>query len=65
MSIALRLFLSFAFIATALIVLLGPRWRGDFYRTWLRPRLVAFGVLLVVFTTGLYLFRVFNAIQNR
>lgn len=49
--------------AAAVIVLMGPRWRGAFYRSWLRPRLVAFGVLLTVFTAGLYLFRVYNSLH--
>ena len=63
-STALRILVSLGVLAVALAVLLGPRWRGSFYRSWLRPRLVAFAVLLVLFTSGLYLYRVFNALQG-
>ncbi|TMD14718.1 MAG: hypothetical protein E6J00_04850 [Chloroflexi bacterium] len=63
MSTAFRIFLALAVAAAGIIVLMGPRWRGEFYRTWLRPRLVAFGILLVIFTAGLYLFRVYNSLH--
>jgi hypothetical protein len=61
---ALRILLTLGTAGAILIVLMGPRWRGSFYRSWLRPRLLAFGVLLAAFTTGLYVFRVFNFFQN-
>jgi hypothetical protein len=64
MSTALRFLISLGVAATLLIVLLGPRWRGEFYRSWLRPRLVAFSVLLVVMVVGLYIYRVVNAIRT-
>lgn len=60
---AFRLFLALAVVAVGVIVLMGPRWRGEFYRSWLRPRLLAFGILLAVFTAGLYLFRVYNSLH--
>jgi hypothetical protein len=63
MSTAFRLFLSLAIVAAGVIVLMGPRWRGEFYRSWLRPRLLAFGILLALFTAGLYLFRVYNSLH--
>jgi len=63
-SIAFRILLATGLGAVALTILLGPRWRGSFYRSWLRPRLVAFAVLLVLFTSGLYLVRVVNALQR-
>lgn len=63
MSTAFRLLVTLGVAGVALIVLLGPRWRGAFYRSWLRPRLWAFGILLTVFTAGLYLFRVYNALH--
>jgi hypothetical protein len=46
-------------------LLVGPAWRGNFYRSWLRPRLVALGVLLVLMAAGEYLYRVIMAIRNR
>ena len=64
MSTALRLLLTVGVAATLVIMLLGPRWRGAFYRSWLRPRLVAFSVLLVVMVVGLYIYRVVNAIRT-
>ena len=51
-------------MAAALLVLLGPRWRGAFYQSWLRPRLIAMGVLIVLFTGALYLYKVFNALRT-
>jgi predicted MFS family arabinose efflux permease len=63
MSTAFRLFVSLAIVAAGVIVLMGPRWRGEFYRSWLRPRLLAFAILLTVFTFGLYLFRVYNSLH--
>lgn len=63
MSTAFRLFVALGVAAAGVIVLLGPRWRGAFYRSWLRPRLVAFGILLTIFTAGLYLFRVYNSLH--
>jgi predicted Kef-type K+ transport protein len=64
-STGLRVLLALAGAALVLIILLGPRWRGAFYRTWLRPRLVAFGVLLVLFGIGLYVYRVVQAVGAR
>ncbi len=64
MSTALRLLLTLGVAAALLIILLGPRWRGAFYRSWLRPRLVAFSVLLVIMVIGLYIYRVVNAIRT-
>ena len=52
-------------IAIVLALLLGPRWRGSFYRSWLRPRLVALALIILVLGAGDYLFRVFTAIKNR
>ncbi|MEA2669006.1 MAG: hypothetical protein QOJ33_1940 [Chloroflexota bacterium] len=63
MSTAVRLGLLIAAVAVALAVLLGPAWRGNFYRSWLRPRLVVFSVIVVLFAASEYLYRVINAIK--
>jgi hypothetical protein len=65
MSTAFRIVLVIAAVAIAIALLLGPAWRGGFYRSWLRPRLVAMGLIIVVLTAGEYLFRVFTAIKSR
>lgn len=64
MSTALRIVLLLAVAATTLALLLGPAWRGNFYRSWLRPRLIAFGIILVLIAAGDYLYRVINAIRS-
>jgi hypothetical protein len=64
-STAFRIILLVAAAAVVLALLLGPRWRGSFYRSWLRPRLVALGLIILVLGAGDYLFRVFTAIKNR
>jgi hypothetical protein len=63
-STALRILLALAGAALVLIVLLGPRWRGEFYRSWLRPRLVAFGILLALFGIGIYVYRLVQAMRT-
>jgi hypothetical protein len=63
-STAVRLGVLIAAIAVVLAVLVGPAWRGSFYRSWLRPRLVVFGVIVAVLAAGEYLFRVVNAIKS-
>ena len=65
MSTAFRIILLVAAAAVVLALLLGPRWRGSFYRSWLRPRLVALALIILVLGAGDYLFRVFTAIKNR
>jgi hypothetical protein len=64
-STAFRIILVVAAAAIVLALVLGPAWRGSFYRSWLRPRLVALGLLIVVLAAGEYLYRVFTAIKNR
>lgn len=64
MSTAFRILLAIAAAIIALALLLGPAWRGSFYRSWLRPRLIAFGVILVLIAAGEYLYRVINAIKT-
>ena len=64
MSTGLRLLLALAGAALVLIVLLGPRWRGEFYRSWLRPRLVAFGILLALFGIGIYVYRLVQTVRT-
>jgi len=64
-STAVRLGLLIAAVAVVLALLLGPAWRGGFYRSWLRPRLVALGVVLVLVAASEYLFRVITAIRSR
>jgi hypothetical protein len=63
-STAFRILLAIAVAIIALALLLGPAWRGSFYRSWLRPRLIAFGVVLVLIAAGEYLYRVINAIKT-
>jgi len=64
-STAFRIVLLVGAIAIAIALLIGPAWRGNFYRSWLRPRLVAVGVLLVIVAASEYLFRVITAIRSR
>ena len=64
MSTAVRLGVLIAAIAVVLAVLVGPAWRGSFYRSWLRPRLVVFGVIVALLAAGEYIFRVVNAIKS-
>jgi hypothetical protein len=64
MSTAFRIVLLIAAAATVLALLLGPAWRGSFYRSWLRPRLVAFGLIVVLVAAGEYLYRVINAVKT-
>lgn len=64
MSTAFRILLAIAAASFALALLLGPAWRGNFYRSWLRPRLIAFGILMVILATGAYLYRVVTAIRS-
>jgi hypothetical protein len=63
-STAIRVGLVIAGVAIVLALLLGPSWRGSFYRSWLRPRLVVFGVVVAVLAAGEYLYRVVNAIKS-
>ena len=65
MSTAFRIVLLVGAVAIAIALLVGPAWRGNFYRSWLRPRLVAVGVLLVIVAASEYLFRVITAIRSR
>ena len=64
MSTAIRVGLVIAGVAIVLALLLGPAWRGSFYRSWLRPRLVVFGVIVALLAAGEYLYRVVNAIKS-
>jgi hypothetical protein len=64
-STAFRIVLLVGAVAIAIALLVGPAWRGNFYRSWLRPRLVAVGVLLVLVAASEYLFRVITAIRSR
>jgi hypothetical protein len=63
-STAFRILIAVAAASIALALLLGPAWRGNFYRSWLRPRLIAFGIILVVIAAGEYLYRVFTAVRT-
>ncbi|HXL16950.1 MAG TPA: hypothetical protein VN961_05450 [Streptosporangiaceae bacterium] len=65
MSTAFRIVLLIAAVAIVIALLIGPAWRGSFYRSWLRPRLVALGVLIVLMAAGEYVYRIFIAIKNR
>jgi hypothetical protein len=63
-STAFRILVVLAAIAIVLAFLLGPAWRGSFYRTWLRPRLIAIGIVVLLFVAGDYFFRLVNAVRN-
>ena len=65
MSTAFRIILVIVAAAIVLALVLGPAWRGSFYRSWLRPRLVALGLIVVLLAAGEYLFRVITAIKSR
>ena len=64
MSTAVRILAALAACAILLIFLMGPAWRGNFYRSWLRPRLIAIGIVILLFVAGDYLFRVVNAVRT-
>jgi hypothetical protein len=64
-STAFRIILVIVAAAIVLALVLGPAWRGSFYRSWLRPRLVALGLIVVLLAAGEYLYRVFTAIRSR
>jgi hypothetical protein len=63
-STAFRIVLVIAATGILVALLIGPAWRGNFYRSWLRPRLVAFGLIVVVLAAGEYIYRIINAIKN-
>jgi hypothetical protein len=63
-STAFRIVLAIAAAGIVLALLLGPAWRGGFYRSWLRPRLITFGIVLALVAAGVYLYRVINAIKT-
>jgi hypothetical protein len=63
-STAFRVLLGIAAAAILLLFLIGPAWRGSFYRSWLRPRLVAFGILVAVLAVGDYVYRILNALRS-
>jgi hypothetical protein len=63
-STAFRVVLVIAAVGVVLALLIGPAWRGSFYRSWLRPRLVVFGVIVALLAAGEYLYRVINAIKT-
>ncbi len=65
MSTAFRIVLIIAAAAIAIALLLGPAWRGSFYQSWLRPRLVALGLIIVLVAAGEYVYRVVSAIKSR
>ena len=65
MSTAFRIALIIAAAAIAIALLLGPAWRGSFYQSWLRPRLVALGLIIVLVVAGEYVYRVVTAIKSR
>lgn len=56
------------FVLGVLIVvgslLIGPAWRGSFYRSWLRPRLLVFGIVMALGTGVIYVFKVVNAVHR-
>jgi len=64
-STAFRIVLLIAAAAVVIALLIGPTWRGSFYRSWLRPRLVALGVLIALLAAGEYLYRIITAIKSR
>ncbi len=65
MSTAFRILLIIVAAAIVIALLLGPAWRGSFYQSWLRPRLIALGLIIVLVAAGEYLYRVVTAIKSR
>ncbi len=65
MSTAFRIVLIAAAAAIVIALLLGPAWRGSFYQSWLRPRLIALGLIIVLVGVGEYVYRVVTAIKSR
>jgi hypothetical protein len=63
-STAFRIVLVIAAAGIVLALVLGPAWRGSFYRSWLRPRLIVFGIVLMLVAAGAYVYRVINAIRS-
>ena len=64
MSTAFRIVLALAAAGIVLALVLGPAWRGSFYRSWLRPRLMVFGIVLALVAVGAYIYRVIIAIRS-
>jgi hypothetical protein len=62
---AFRIVLIVAAAAIVIALLLGPAWRGSFYQSWLRPRLIALGLIIVLVGAGEYVYRVVTAIKSR
>jgi hypothetical protein len=48
----------------AVSLLMGPAWRGSFYRSWLRPRLVIFGLAMALMTGVVYAIKVVNVLHH-
>jgi len=64
MTTVARLLILLGLAIAALSLLLGPAWRGSFYRGWLRPRLVVFGIGMALITSVLYVFKVLTALRS-
>lgn len=63
MTTAARLLIVLGLAIAVLSLLLGPAWRGSFYRSWLRPRLLAFGISVALITGALYVVKVVTALR--
>jgi hypothetical protein len=63
-STAFRILVALSAASIALAFLLGPAWRGSFYRSWLRPRLVAFGIIVALLAVAEYIYRVISTIRS-
>jgi len=64
MTTAARLLILLGLAIAVLSLLLGPAWRGSFYRGWLRPRLVVFGIGLAMITGVVYAIKVVMALRS-
>jgi len=64
MTTAARLLIVLGLAVAVLSLLLGPAWRGSFYRSWLRPRLLAFGISVALITSALYVVKVVSALRS-
>lgn len=64
MTTVARLLIVLGLLIAAVSFLFGPSWRGSFYRSWLRPRLVVFGIAMALVTGVVYTVKVVNVLHH-